>query len=122
MMEKLIALRDMLKAATAPSRELDCRVWCATAGNIDYDTAKSVVPNVSQWVAPYYTADLNAALFAVSLAKAANYNLSYVPSKGHTFGFFSGFVRVEATGSTAALAICIAVIEHKIKTLESEAV
>ncbi len=61
----LIDLVERVKRSTGPDRELDCRVWCAQPGQPydgNFDLFRSVVPDFGQWLAPYYTADLNAAM------------------------------------------------------------
>ena len=54
-------LVERLEAASGPCRELDCRIWCERQGN-DFDTFRSVVHDLGQWIAPAYTASIDAAL------------------------------------------------------------
>ena len=60
-------LVERIEGATGPDRELDCRVWCAVGGNsVDhFEVACAVVPDLNQWMAPRYTASLDAAMTLV---------------------------------------------------------
>lgn len=63
-MTDLTDLIERVEAAEGPCREIDCRVWCAVGGNSfgHFEVARAVVPDLNQWLAPRYTASLDAAM------------------------------------------------------------
>lgn len=63
-MSDLIKLAERCEQATGPDRELECRIWIAFQP-FDFQTARLVVEDLEQWVAPRYTASIDAALTLV---------------------------------------------------------
>lgn len=59
--ETLLALAERCEKASGADRELDCRIWSTFNGG-GFDTYRTVVPDLRQWRAAYYTASLDAAL------------------------------------------------------------
>ena len=109
---------DKLERADGPDRELDCRIWC-TLGPVPYDHAIQVVPDHSQWVAPTYTASIDAAMTLVPEGwHTSNYHQG--PSGGGHWwklGYINDtmqhYVTAESRAATPALALCIAAVRAR---------
>jgi len=63
---EILALAERVERATGPDRELECRAWLAVKSpGASFNVAQLVVPDLSQWQAPAYTASLDAAMLLV---------------------------------------------------------
>ena len=60
-MADLEELAGRVEGLSGPDRETDCRIYVALS-NILFEAAHVVVPDNSQWVAPPYTASIDAAI------------------------------------------------------------
>jgi len=62
----LLELAARCEAGTGPDRELDCRIWWVLDGlSISFEDTVAIVADLHAWLAPYYTASLDAAMALV---------------------------------------------------------
>jgi hypothetical protein len=63
---ELLRLAKRVEGLAGPDREVDCLIWCATGvSGVPFAEAAAVVPDFGKWLAPAYTASLDAAMTLV---------------------------------------------------------
>lgn len=112
MSQELIA---RIEAARGPDRGLDCRIWCAVERQ-NFDVCQQVVPNFGEWLAPSYTASIDAALTLVpdgKLFAVETYdNAGVYPVHVRASAWVQGAPRCFA--ATPALALCAAALKARL--------
>lgn len=113
--DDLQRLVERIEAASGPDRELDCRIWCAISGPT-FDVAVAVVPDFSQWQAPFYTASIDAAMTLVP--EGRSWELTKLESAGTAQAFIWNMKELGegdgAEAKTPALALASAALRARI--------
>lgn len=104
-----------IESATGPDRELDCRIWCAVERQ-NFDVCRQVVPNFGEWLAPSYTASIDAALSLVPDGHQWSLSECAMPDR-----YYAGLGSRKASGrsfvaqaATPALALCAAALKARL--------